>query len=816
MVTTQLSHRSALRRTALRRTALRRTVLALLTALLAVAGLVPATLAHAATTPITPGTPFRVQLSQDPGPSEASYTFAGSAGQRVTLSQTGSVGSSGVLYQLSAPGQLLAPQTVGSWGELGVLPASGTWTLNAREINGTSADLQVTLGLVRDTTTSLALGTQITRTLATPGVNHLYTFAGTTGQKVVVTVPALTARSAFNPGVRVQLIRPDGTALGTASPLEGPAVVSGVLDASGTWTLQIDPVYDTTGSITFTVTRPAAQVITVTPGATTNLTHSGGKDILLRFTAQAGQRVTYQVAAADLQSRFGGTQTPAVSGALLRPDGTFFEAIGATAPGFYESTETLPVAGTWTMQLRPVSDTIRTQTVKLGLVSDVSATATLGQALPIRIATPGQNAVVRFTASAGTTLTAGLDNSSWTAGSAGGEPPTPGAYARLYTPDGNLDQILLFPGSGYAERSSLPVTGTYTLVLDPDQDSVGNASLTLRTPAVTTTRLTLGTATTATFQRGDTVRYTFAGVPGRRGYLDLTRAGWRSEPFSSSLTIRLLRPDGTTFRTWGNVDVPRWLESEALDARGTWTLELDPDGGSYGSVTFTANQITDQTANLTIGRQVTARIAAPGQQVVFSFRGTQGTRLAIDTLRSAWTNPADPSSASNSAVLITPSGVQETNFGPGTPYPTSTSETRWADTDFRLNETGTWRLVIDVPGATTGSTTFTLRALQDLTGGAITVGTPKAVSVPTKGAWTDHTFTSAGSETFHWSITGSTLTRGRLQFLTPDGSSAGVFDFGTGTSQDDFGVFAETPGTYRIRVSAAYGETGTATLTLRR
>ena len=243
---------------------LTRVVPAILVALLVVAGLLPGAAAHAAdATPITPGTPFKLALSDQAGQGEAAFSFSGTAGQRVTLRQTGSVAASGVAWTLSngTGAQQLPAVTVRGWGEPGVLTATGSWTLTARNLAG-ATEAEVTLGLVSDVNTGATFNASVTRTFAEPGVNHNLSFTIAAPLTLGIRVTSANLKGA-EPGVAFSLVRPDGSVVPDIGPafLSGPGYLVGVLDVPGTWTLRLDPRGDTTGTITYTAARPGQTIV---------------------------------------------------------------------------------------------------------------------------------------------------------------------------------------------------------------------------------------------------------------------------------------------------------------------------------------------------------------------------------------------------------------------------------------------------------------------------------------------------------------------------------------------------------------------------
>jgi hypothetical protein len=131
----------------------------------------------------------------------------------------------------------------------------------------------------------------------------------------------------------------------------------------------------------------------------------------------------------------------------------------------------LPVAGTYTVTIDPQSSTTGSVTLTLyDVPADATATMTIGGAAqPVSVGTPGQNARVTFDGTAGRSIS--LKLSSITISS---------SYVSILKPDGTV----LVPNTlvGTTIRTitaTLPVDGTYTIVIDPQAAAVGSMTLTL-------------------------------------------------------------------------------------------------------------------------------------------------------------------------------------------------------------------------------------------------------------------------------------------------------------------------------------------------
>ncbi len=630
---------------------------------------------------------------------------------------------------------------------------------------------------------ALVFGSPVPSVISVAGGTVSYAFSGTKGQRLALKVTGIDFPVDFF------VTRPDGsTAPGLTcnpgcgeTPISLPTVLTANLDATGTWTLTVDPLGDSTGTVTFTAGRPVDTTIAVTSGTTLNLTYKGdGSDVRLTFPAAVGQRVTLGVTASDLNALDGANTD--VTATLLRPDGTVGGSLqDLFAPRFAEQQPTtsqglIDTAGTWTLLLHPVQSTSGTQTAKFGLVRDPALTVKVGAATTLRDGTPGQNLVVNATgATAGRTLDVTLDSASWTSGSEGGDPEGgTGADLSWVDSDGGQHDVIA-AGQSFG-AFTVPATGAVTLVLDPVADTVGTAVLTIRPPAATTTRLTLGTPTTTKIGRGNSADFTFAGTAGRRLGVQLTATNWVGG--SGRLGLSVLRPDGSVFYDTGTSTTgPEYLEAPALDTSGTWTMVITPSAGSSGTFTFTARQPVDLTGTLTAGQAVTTKIGTPGQQARYSFHGLKGRRVTLDTSASVWNSITDPDTdgtANSQVSLYRPDGSLFGVFNylyqdPDQGQNASFGELSAGSPPGLLDVSGTWTLVVAPNGDATGSQTFTLGEVQDVTG-SLSLGAAKAMHVTTPGQQGHYTFTWDGQRPLSLSYTGSTITDGEFTLVDPDGT----------------------------------------------
>ena len=213
----------------------------------------------------------------------------------------------------------------------------------------------------------------------------------------------------------------------------------------------------------------------------------------------------------------------------------------------------------------------------------------IGQTLTVPINTANKIALVVFEATAGQALQFRINSSTFGSTCSSDK-------MRVLKPDGS-PLMAGFAGDSTGGRATiieedlcantaldtppLPVSGTYTVVIDPSSTHVGQISLTLLTHIIGT--LTPGTEKQVQISTpGQKAFLRFAGVAGKRVTLKVN-----SFTFSNSAEVTIRKPDGTRFTSWF-VSSGSFVESSVpLLVSGTYTLEIDPYLADTGQLNFT-------------------------------------------------------------------------------------------------------------------------------------------------------------------------------------------------------------------------------------
>jgi YD repeat-containing protein len=335
---------------------------------------------------------------------------------------------------------------------------------------------------------------------------------------------------------------------------------------------------------------------------------------------------------------------------------------------------------------------------------------------------------------------------------------------------------------------SLPVTGTYSLMVAARGTYTGSKAITLSQDLVAGPIAAGGASVPVSIARpGQRARLTFSGIAGQKLNLGFSGA-------SAFDAIIVTKPDGTTFAAFpGNTDLS--IVTPVLPTSGTYGILVDPRYADARSMTLTLSEevgraiVVDGSAlPLTLGR--VGQIA----RVTFSANAGQRLNLAVTnaTLSTALTI-LKPDGTSWITASVSNGSVVDT-----TPAPT----------------TGIYTIVLDPGATTTGSLTLTLSA--EIAGGIAMDGMPVSVSVTRPGQKARLTFSGTATQRVSLSVTGvSTSTSAYVGLLKPNGTP--ISSFPNWSQMTFFGAGSGFLGTYTLAttetayvVLLAPGGTGTA------
>ena len=350
---------------------------------------------------------------------------------------------------------------------------------------------------------------------------------------------------------------------------------------------------------------------------TMTITGAGKKGLIL-FDGLAGQQVSMAFSASTLSSG-------AIS--ILKPDGTVLGTTSLnTGAGFIDAMK-LPSSGTYTVFINPAATSAGSLTMMLSAFTDVSSTITIGgPAVTVTTTVPGQNANLTFSGTAGQRVSMKISGVVFIGG----------GYMSLeiVKPDGTtLGAMPYIAAAGaFIDAQTLPVSGTYTIKLNPQSTAIGNMTVQVFNPGPdVTASVTIGgpAVTVATTVPGQNAALTFSGTAGQSVSMKISRAAFTGGSYAS---LTIIKPDGTALGSalyiWSS-DV--FIDTQALPATGIYTIKFSPRDGAIGTMSIQVfNIMHDVTASVAIdGPAVTVATTVPGQNAALTFSGTAGQSVSM-------------------------------------------------------------------------------------------------------------------------------------------------------------------------------------------
>lgn len=518
---------------------------------------------------------------------------------------------------------------------------AGTYTLVAQPPVGTYSTFGVRLN--SEATGTLAVDTASDVALAQVGQDARYTFTGTAGDSVGIDlsgVVPLPQAQAFP----LVIYKPDGNVL-TSCNLTPPAAVYcelGALATTGTYTVTVDPGYGAYG--TFKLTRKHGPLLATTDPPTAFAMGSNSEAARFRFASTAGQNVTVGVEGLSYTGSSGNPSTLYV----YKPDRTTVVGTVSCNPtvasGRCKATlPNLPVTGTYGVVLVPPAGVKISGTVNVS--AELTGTLTAGTPESINAVRAGQNARYTFAGTTGDNLAIKLFGIATT-------PASQDLRLYLYRPDGALVTATSgSPNPAIIQQFSLPATGTYSVVVEPQVGITWQAQL--MADAGIALVIDGTTATLATTATGEPLRYRFTGTTGQRVEFGLSGLTYGAAS-SSPTAFALYRPDGTSIATLSCLTAaPGACETlvASLPSTGTYIALFTPPGTNSitaGSAAFS----TAASGTLTIGGgSTTIAVSRAGQTARYTFSGNSGQLLRLN-----WTGTTVGSGATVAVSILKPDG----------------------------------------------------------------------------------------------------------------------------------------------------------------
>lgn len=361
-----------------------------------------------------------------------------------------------------------------------------------------------------------------------------------------------------------------------------------------------------------------------------------GKRVLVAFVGRAGQTLGLGV-----------TQTTAAAASgylrILAPDGSeLLELTGFNSSGEEFDLPPLPRDGVYVAQLWMYYASVAPE-FALTLSSDIVASVAVdGTVHTFETVRPGQNGRYRFLGTAGQDL-----SFLWTGATISSAVGSSSIV--LYDPYGNRVDSLPFSSSttlrsGTRDFPALPVTGTYTLFVDPKDHATGQVQFALL-PYARPTLVVDGPPASASLTPGQNADFVFSGTAGQ--FLGLGVHNVVMTPTAVPMAITVLAPDGTTLvscgsysTTGGECDLP------ALPQAGDYVVRVNPTGSVATALQLTLS--TDAGVHLNLGEPATT-VSTP--RIGQNGRATFDVPADQRDLTVVWTGATYPSSSTEFKVL---------------------------------------------------------------------------------------------------------------------------------------------------------------------
>lgn len=448
----------------------------------------------------------------------------------------------------------------------------------------------------------------------------LILFDGIALQRASLKVNSFSMTNCF-----VAFYNPDGTILASTFVFANGGILdTPLLPATGTYTILINP-QSNTGSINFTLYNASDATGTIVPGGppVNVATTTPGQNVRLSFLATAGQRVSVQFSNSTYSGCYG------VYEVIKSAEGETLASNGFCTTSGFVDTVTLTAGGYYTLLVDPQGTTTGSQTVVLNDVPpDVTGSINAGGS-PVTITTtiPGQNAVLTFSGTAGQRVSLQLSDSTFT-----------GCYAvnnAIRKPDGTtLTSSGLCGTSGFLDTVTLPVNGTYSILIDPVDATVGSQTLLLNdVPADATSSITPGGSpvTLTTTVAGQNGQATFTGTANQRISLNISGVSITGGS-NNWVTVAIKKPDGTTLTSSTFDNAGGFFDLQTLPVAGTYTVVADFWTTSTGTVTLTLYDVpADVTTSITPGgAPVTITNTTPAQNGQATFSGTANQQVSLN------------------------------------------------------------------------------------------------------------------------------------------------------------------------------------------
>jgi YD repeat-containing protein len=375
-------------------------------------------------------------------------------------------------------------------------------------------------------------------------------------------------------------------------------------------------------TVSLTAALKRSAVLSATQPTMSAPTTAAGQSVRGVFTGTAGQALTLRLAVASASP-----SNANVNLYLFQPSGALVaQRTGSqSTDGTVLYSASLPATGTYAVLVEPQAPATGTMSVTLNPAMDIAVD---GASVSVGSSAGWNSKRVLFAGTAGQGISAGLTALAFTP--ANGNP----ASIQILQPDGNVwaaqnnNCWTSNPGGNcpVVQNGSLPVTGTYSVLISPPS-AVSSFSGTLTLSTHVTGTLSAGTPNTLNFTRpGQMAVLAFSGTAGQQVALRLGVSS--TTPTNQNVVMYLYRSNGTyiTEVTGAPSTDGALMFVASLPATDTYSAIVIPRYSSTGSMSVTLNPTSDLTID---GTPAAISTTTAGYTKRFIINATAGQRLGI-------------------------------------------------------------------------------------------------------------------------------------------------------------------------------------------
>lgn len=301
-------------------------------------------------------------------------------------------------------------------------------------------------------------------------------------------------------------------------------------------------------------------------------------------------------------------------------------------------------------------------------------------------------------------------------------------YASILKPNNStLVSGTCMESSGFIDATTIPTTGTYTILVDPTDNATGSVTLALYSVTDVTGTITAGgpAVTVTTTAPGQNATLTLSGTGGQRISVFGTN-GMTGQILGCDVNVSIVRTrDNLSVAAATCMEGSGFIDATALPTTDTYTILVDPASSATGSLTLTLYTVTDYSGTITPGGpSVTVPITTPGQNGTLTFSGTANQRISL-----RGTNGTISGQILGCDVNVR---IVRTSDNFSVASATCMEGNGFIDAT-QLPTTDTYSIIVDPVSFATGNLPLTLYTVTDVSGTMTADGAPVTVSITTPG-----------------------------------------------------------------------------------